>query len=167
MEEAVKAVKFAVNNVPTLEENAAFKDYRTAAVGRVENAFNEALYRETERAEGAKLVEEGKQAVAAAVSYAAVDGISAEYIAKIHALKTDAQWQEEENTVVEKEEDKTPSTDSGNNVIIIPGGADDATEEKGCGSAIMGSNAIFGALLMTATVAIMMNKKKVGKQDEQ
>lgn len=161
MEEAVKAVKFAVSNVPTLEENAAFNDYRAAASAKVANAFNETLYRDAERAEGAKLVQDGTQAVESALSYAAVDGISAEYIAKINALKTDAQWKEEENTVVEKEEDKKPSTQNNNNVVIIPDGADSAADESGCGSVVGSIGAIFGVMLMA--VSVTLNKKKVGK----
>jgi hypothetical protein len=161
VEDAVKAVKFAVNNVSTLEKNAKFQAYRTAAAEKVMDAFDETLYREAERAEGEKLVQEGKQAVEKASSYAAVDGISAEYIAKISALKTDAQWQEEENTVVDKgEEEETPPTEN-NNVVIIPGEADNSSEKSGCGSVISSTGIMFGVMLMAAAVTI--NKKKVGK----
>ncbi len=167
VEEAFKAVKFAVNSVPTIEKNAAFNDYRAAAVQKVANAFDASLYRDAERAEGANLVQDGKQAVEGATSYAAVDGLSAEYIAKIHALKTDAQWQEEENAVVEEEENNQSSTESNNNVVIIPGGEDSTVEESGCAAVIISNGSVVEALAIAAAVGIILKKKKVGKQNEE
>jgi hypothetical protein len=161
MQDVVTAIKFAVNNVPTLKENVEFQDYRAAAIEKIVNAFDETLYRETERAEGAKLVQEGKQAVENADSYAAVDGLSAECIAKIAALKTDAQWQEEENTVSEKEEEEQTSSTENNNVVVIPGGADSEAKRFSCGSVVNSTNIMFCIMLMAASVII--NKKKVGK----
>lgn len=160
IEDAVKAIKFAANNVPTIEENTAFKAYRAAAVEKIAKSFDETLYREEEREEGARLVQEGKQAVENADSYAVVDAISAEYIAKIGVLKTAAQWTEEENTVSEKEEDKESST-AENNVVIIPGEADKTTNGLSCVSVMNNIGVMFGVMLMAASVII--NKKKVGK----
>ena len=61
----------------------------------------------------------------------------------------------------EKEEDKKPSTENNNNVVIIPEGADKSKDESGCGSVVNSIGAMFGVMMMVASITI--NKKKVGK----
>ena len=156
VESALDGIAFAVNSVMTATEREAFAGYLVLAQASIQTAFNEALYRDAERAQGAAFVEEGKQVVMQATTYAAADAIKLEYIAKINGLKTNAQYEEEERR--QQEEDfipAPPSTDNGNsgNQTVT------SSEEKGCGSSINAIHTIFAAVLI---VAWMINKKKDG-----
>ncbi len=155
---AVRGVKFAVENVMTKAEKAGLADYIAAAIARLEASFNPSIYRAEEQAQGETFVAQGKEAIAAADSYSDVDGISASYIARIDALKTDAEWVAEEeakrNEEQNNQEDYTPP--SGEDVE----GKDDAkTGMFGCA----GFMSTAGSLAMIAAgVAMVIKKKKEG-----
>ena len=161
---AIASVKFAVNSVFTKEERAAFAAYRDAAVARVASAFNEALYRDVERAQGTTLVKAGKQAVENAETYNEVDAISADYIAQIAALKTKAQWEAEENAANNSSSEQEENSNKGGNVVVGNNSAVASTEESGCGSVMNSIGIIFGVTALAASVTI---KNKVGKKDEE
>lgn len=162
VDNAVAGVKFAVANVPTIEEKANFAEYRDAAVDKVGKDFNEALYRDAERAQGLALIEAGKEAVENAKTSTEVDAIVAEYNARLAALKTDAQLTAEEKAAAEQEKTEEDSSSTGDNVVIIPGAP--AEEDSGCGSVIGGIGITLGVTMMAASVII---KKKAGKKDEE
>ena len=146
---AIVGVQFSVDNVMNKTQRAAFEEYVDAAAKAIEDAFNPSLYRETERAQGAGLVEAGKQAILQATTYDGADAIKLETIASIGQLKTDAQWQEEENR--QNNSDTTPPVDSGT--------ADTSADESGCGSSV---NALYTVFAATVLVAMIINKKKEG-----
>jgi hypothetical protein len=159
----ISGVKFAVGNVPTIEQKEAFEAYRSAAVEKIGAGFDEALYREAERGQGLALIQEGKQAVQSAATYAEVDAVSAEYIAKIYALKTNAQWEAEEKNEVETDKEEENSSEN-SNVILLPGEGLGDTKDSGCGSSLGGIGITLGAAMILASVII---KNKVGKKDEE
>lgn len=163
----VAGVKSAVEKVPTSQERKDFTGYRDAAVSRVVGAFHEDLYREAERAQGTALVQAGTQAVGRATTYDAVDALAAEYIAKIGALKTKAQWEAEEKESAEQgtEEDSTGSSEN-NNVIIIPGNVENGSEKSGCGSTIIAVSVTLATMAVVA-VTIILIKYKAGKKNEE
>ena len=137
----------------TATEREAFAGYLVLAQASIQTAFNEALYRDAERAQGAAFVEEGKQAVSQTTTYAAADAVKLEYIAKINGLKTKAQYDEEERRQQEEDFIPTPpATDNGNQT-------ESSSEEKGCGSSVNAIHTIFAATLV---VAWIINKKKDG-----
>ncbi len=153
VEDALDGIKFALDNVMTATEREAFAGYLVLAQASIQTAFNEALYRDAERAQGAAFVEEGKQAVSQTTTYAAADAVKLEYIAKINGLKTDAQYDEEERRQQEEDVIPTPpATDNGNQT-------ESSSEEKGCGSSVNAIHTIFAATLV---VAWIINKKKDG-----
>lgn len=163
VDNAFAGVKFAINNVATNAEKADFDAYRSAAAAKIGEGFNAGLYREAEATEGLALVQNGKEAVGKATTYAEVDALSAEYISKISALKTKAQWEAEEKAALDKEsENEDSSVSNGDNVVIIPGAP--AEEEGGCGSVIGGIGITLGVTMMAASVII---KNKAGKKDEE
>ena len=144
VEGTVYAIKAAVGNVLTKEQQAAFEADKQAAKQRLESKFVESLYRDAEREQGKALVAEGLAAIASATSYNELDAFEATYISKIAALKTNAQWQEEEK----KQETETPSESS----------SLEGTEE-GCGSAVDGISVVLGATLLAAGMMIKKRKK--------
>lgn len=170
IDSAVLSVKFAVSKVATAEERAQLQQYLTSASERIGAAFNAALYREAERALGAQLVTDGQAALLLASSKDEVDSISADYIARIMALTTDAQWivieQQAANNNNNENDDQDGATDSNTNDPIIIENDDTIVverEEKGCGSVVGGMGIIFGVMAMAASVTI---KNKVGKENE-
>ena len=145
VELVVVGIKSAFESVMTKSERDGFADYLTAAQSSLEAAFNQSLYREAESAQGAALVQEGKQAISQATTYAAADATKLEYIAAIKALKTKAQYEEEEQ---KNQPQETPSASN-----------DGDAEESGCGCSLEAIPAAVAALLVAAW---MINKKKEG-----
>lgn len=158
---AVRGVKFAVENVMTKAEKTGFANHIAEAVSRLKSAFIPSIYRAEEQAQGALLVSEGTEAIEAANSYGDVDGICANYIARIDALKTDAELTaEEENKSENNNQDNNtppsnePTDDNNNGEGNVP------TEESGCGS----FTGVVGIAFATiaAGVAMVIKKKKEG-----
>lgn len=147
VELAVAGIQLAFKNVMTKSERDGFTDYLSAAQASLEAAFNQSLYREAESAQGAALVQEGKQAISQATTYAAADATKLEYIAAIKALKTKAQYEEEEQ---KNQPQKNP-----------PVSSEEEVEESGCGCSL---NAIPTAIMAVLVAAWMINKKKDGME---
>lgn len=155
VDKAVFGVKYAVGSVLTEANKAAFAEYCTAAAVRLESAFDESLYYEAERAQGVALIEEGKAAIAQAATYSEADALTAEYIARIYALKTKTQV-DEENQLQDGNDgnsDGSSSTDSG-----VSGG--NSSSNSGCASTV----SAMSAVLMAAAVGVIciIKKKKDG-----
>ena len=92
-----------------------------------------------------------------------MDAVSAEYIAKIYALKTNAQWEAEEKNEVETDKEEENSSEK-SNVTLLPGEGLGDTKDSGCGSSLGGIGITLGAAMILASVII---KNKVGKKDEE
>ena len=146
---AVTSVKFAANSVLTKSEKEGLAAYCAAAAEKVEQAFDAALYREEERAQGAALVQAGKAAIKNASTYGEADALKTEYIERIRALKTSAQWEEEER--LDSSVDSSSSSEE-----TVSG---DAPEKSGCGSVV---SAASGLLLAFAVGLVVIKKKKDG-----
>lgn len=150
VENIVAGIKYAAECVLTEEEKPAFAEYVAEATANVQNAFVASLYRDAERAEGEALVEETKNALAKATTYAEAEALELSALAKIDALKTAAEW--------EAEESMKP--------VIPDTSASDLVEEpvadKGCASSMEGITAMFSVTTMFALMGIV-NKKKEGK----
>ena len=159
----VRGVKFAVKNVMTKAEKAGFAEYIAAAVSRLENAFISSIYRAEEQAQGALLVSEGKEAIAAANSYGDVDGICADYIARIAALKTDAEWTAEE---ANKSENNNQDNNQDNNTPpsneFSDGEATPDLGKAGCGSFTDAAGVVFATIAVG--MAMVIKKKKDGME---
>lgn len=171
-EGAIKGVKFAVTQIPTAQKKAALAAYRSAAADRISGAFDETLYREAERAQGEALVTEGLAALEKAANNDEVDGISVEYIARIAALKTDAQWTQEEQQTTDSGA-TAPDLDSDDDfwqsdeeVEDSATSSEDDTSKRGCVGAVIGISSGVGVLAIAVAVIIIM-KYKAGKKDEE
>ena len=156
VDDVVSGVKTAVGNIVTMDKATEFASYCEAAVTRLENSFNQSLYREAEKAQGLAWIEEGKQAIANATGYGEVDAIELSYKGKLSTLKTQAQWEEdellqEENTSTSEETSDSESSSS------VKG--DESEEKSGCGSMVNGMSTIFVAGLAAAAIAIKKRKK--------
>ena len=146
VQNAILGVKFAVSNVLTKAEKAEFATYCAGAIARVEGAFDEALYREAEIAEAEALIADAKQAIENAANKGEVDAAAAEYIARIQALKTKAQWNEEES---QNQNQSSASSDEEN-----------TSKDSGCGSVVSATSGLVAAVVFVAVC--MIKKKKDG-----
>lgn len=104
----VAGVKLVVDNVLTKTERAEFSDYQQSAIKKVADSFEETLYRDNERIQGANFVQEAKLQIENATTKDTVDGAVLTYTTLISELKTKAQWEEEERqeSVVESDGEK-------------------------------------------------------------
>ena len=157
---AVAGVKLSVDKVLTKEEKSGFADYQAAAIAKVENAFVESLYRAEESAQGKALIQEAKTLIQKANTYDGVDGVALTYIARINALKTDAELTEEERLEQSKPNDSTVGDSTTNN----QNSAVDNSEEEGCNSSMNGFGIIFGMAVVAMLTVI--NKKRMEKKNE-
>ena len=158
VEGAILGVKFAVENVMTKAEKAGFADYIAAAVSRLENAFTPSIYRTEEREQGELLVSQGSEAIAAANSYAEVDAIMIDYIARIDALKTDAEWTAEEETGKNEDNNQGNNTPPTNNPT--DGETTPDSNKAGCGGFTGTAGIVFATA--AAGMAMIIKKKKEG-----
>ena len=156
VQQVLAGVQFAVGELLTKEEKAAFAEYCNTAIATLEKAFDATLYRAEERAQGEALILEGKQALEKATYYSAVDGILNEYLSKLSALKTQAEWEEEEKN--NSESDSSTSEEDSNVKPETP------AKESGCGSSVSSMAIIFGVAVLAMSVA--MKRKKVDYKDE-
>ena len=154
--EIVTSIKYAADCVLTEEEKPAFAEYVAAATKNVQDAFVASLYRDAERAEGAALVENTKNALANATTYAEAEALELSALAKIAALKTDADWKAEESMKPVVPDMSTSDWDDEEPA---------AAKESGCASSMEGITAIFSVTTMFALMAII-NKKKDGYKNE-
>lgn len=161
---AVRGVKFAVENVMTKAEKAGLADYIAAAVSRLENAFIPSIYRAEEQAHGALLVSEGTEAITAANSYGDVDGICADYIARIDELKTDAELTAEEESSKSENNNQDNNTPPGDEPIddTNSGEGNISSEKSGCGSFTGAAGIAFA--MIAAGMAMVIKKKKDGME---
>lgn len=155
VEAAVISVKLSVDKVLTKEEKGGFADYQAAAIAKVENAFVESLYRADEKEQGKALIQEAKALIQEATTHDGVDGVALTYIARIDALKTDAEWTEEENRQ-ESANDSTVEDSTTNN----QNSATDNADEEGCNSSINGLGIIFGMAVVAMLTVINKNRKE-------
>ena len=174
---AVSGIKYSVDKVLKTAEKADFETRRAEAAKNIKDAFEETLYRDAEREQGAALVEAGKALVAQATTYDELDAIEASYIASIDALKTDAEWTEEENRV---EEDKNNAEGENEDVDNNQGSQYDDSDfmkgeegspdksglnKLGCQSTANEKGILFG-VAMVAALMMIKNKKRMGYKDE-
>ena len=152
-------IQYKVEEILTEEEKPAFATFVANAAKNVEDAFVASLYREAEAAQGAAYIAEVETLLngldASTKSVAAVEAIELAYLAKIAALKTDAEWtaEEEANKKPEQskpEEDKQPEQSS------------DAEEpgDAGCFGSVNGTMVVISLAMMAALVLIKKNNKK-------
>ena len=160
VEGAVLGVKFAVENVMTKAEKAGFADYIAAAVSRLENAFIPSIYRAEEQAQGTLLVSEGSEAIEGANSYGEVDGICADYIARIDALKTDAELTAEENASNSENNNQDNNTPPSNESTDKETNTDSG--KAGCASFTGAAGIAFAAIAVG--MAMVIKKKKDGME---
>ncbi len=160
LDAAVQGIQYSANSILTAEEKAGLAAYAATVAQRLETSFVQSLYRDAERAQGLAIVEEGVAAIEAAASYEEVDGLEGEYIARIAALKTDAQLTEEENSA--NAENSTPEVDEPtqdkDDIEIPPSSVEE--EEGGCSDSINGINLVLGVLVAMALI-ITKNKKRM------
>ena len=156
---AVVSVKLSVDKVLTKEEKSGFADYQAAAIAKVEKAFVESLYRADESAQGKALIQEAKTLIQQATTYDGVDGVALTYIARIGALKTDAEWTEEESRL-DSANDSTVEDSTTNN----QNSATNDTDEEGCNSSMNGFGIIFG--MAAVAMLTVINKTRKEKKNE-
>ena len=145
-------LKLAADNVITKSEKADFNAYKQAAVQQLVAAFKAELYKEAERAQGEALVAEGSQILEKATTYNEADGLLANYLVKLNALKTAAELETEGENNTPSQPDS--STSDSNQT---------APKEEGCGSVASATGIIFGVALMAVSMVI---KKKADNKDE-
>ena len=162
VESAVLGVKFAVENVMTKAEKAGFADYIAAAVSRLENAFIPSIYRAEEQAQGTLLVSEGSEAIEGANSYGEVDGICADYIARIDALKTDAELTAEENASNSENNNQDNNQDNNTPSSNEPTDKETNTDSGKAGCASFTGAAGIAFATIAVGMAMVIKKKKDG-----
>ena len=155
---AVASVKLATDKVLMKDEQAAFTEYRASAIERVEGCFDESLYREAERVQGAALVQEAKTQIENAKTYDDVDGWCLGCLSQIDDLKTKAEWEAEER---EQAQEKEESTTGGSSEQEQTSEA----EKSGCNGSVNYVGMVFCMIAAIVPMAIR-NKKRIGEDDE-
>ena len=151
VEKVVAGIQYKADGVLTEEEKPAFAEVVAKAVKSVEDAFVASLYREAEAAQGAAIVAEAKSALEAATTYAEAEAIELSAIAKIAALKTDAEWTAEEEAN-KKPEKPQPQPEQPT--------VDEEPKKEGCFGSVNGTLVVISLAMMAALILIMKNNKK-------
>ena len=155
--DVVAGIKYKVGEILTEAEKPAFAEFVMTATANVTNAFDASLYREAEATQGAALVAECAALLASATTYGEAEALELQYLAKIDALKTAAEWD------AEGVEDKTETPD------VQPEQPDADTDDSkggimaklGCGSSIVETLAIISLAAMATLILILKNKKRM------
>ncbi len=155
VEAALIGIKLAANNVLTAEEKVGFAEYVRAAAASLDEVCADEVYRDAEKEQRQKLIDEGKTAIAAATSYSEADGLQLSYTTKIQSLKTQAEWEEEEKNNQNDSSNGANQTDKNEGSVIVETVED---EEEGCSGTIGGYGALFGVMVVASLV--MIKKKK-------
>ena len=150
VEKVVAGIQYKADGVLTEEEKPAFAEAVAKAVKSVEDAFVASLYREAEAAQGAAIVAEAKSALEAATTYAEAEAIELSAIAKIAALKTDAEW------TAEEEANKKPQVQPQPEQPTV----DEEPKKEGCFGSVNGTLVVISLAMMAALILIMKNNKK-------
>ncbi len=157
--EIIAGIQYKAEEILTEEEKPAFAEYIEEAMKSVEEAFVASLYREVEAAQGAALVEEGKTALENAKIYSEADAIELAYIAKIEALKTDAELTAEEEAN-KKEENKLPTLPEDIEIPTDNNGTDNDAK-AGCFGSVAETLVVISIALAFTLVLILKNKKRM------
>jgi hypothetical protein len=150
VEKVVAGIQYKADGVLTEEEKPAFAEAVAKAVKSVEDAFVASLYREAEAAQGAAIVAEAKSALESATTYAEAEAIELSAIAKIAALKTDAEW------TAEEEANKKPQVQPQPEQPTV----DEEPKKEGCFGSVNGTLVVISLAMMAALILIMKNNKK-------
>ncbi len=156
----VASVKLATEKVLTKNEQVEFEQYRASAIERVDGCFDETLYRETERLQGERLVQEAKEQLEKATTYDDVDGWCLGCLSQIDALKTKAQWEAEER---EQEQDKEENTESDSSNLNQ---TEDAKKDDFKYVVLYVSIGLC-AIIAVIVPIVVINKKRKGKKNEE
>ena len=156
VDEIVAGIKYKAEEILTEEEKPAFAQFVAAAVKNVQDAFVASLYRETEAAQGAALVENGKKALEQATTYGEAEALELSYLAEINALKTAAEWEAEEEANAQKnpQSPQPEQPNNGENVDNSKG------KKSGCNSSVVENWTVISMALAFTLVVILKNKKR-------
>ena len=148
----VASILYAADGVLTEAEKPAFAAYVAEATENVESAFDASLYRDAERAEGAAIVQEAKDALANATTYAQAEALELSALAKIDALKTAAEWKAEEEAANANKNEPNVSEPEQDRTV--------EKEKSGCGSSMSGIWQILVAAGLASMVMIKNQRKE-------
>ncbi len=154
----VVSVKLETDKVLTKDEQAAFAEYQASAIERLEECFDESLYREAERAQGVAWVQEAKTQIENAKTYDDVDGWCLGCLSRIADLKTKAEWEAEEREQAQEKEEGVTSDSSDQEQTS-------EAEKSGCNGSMNYVGMVFCMIAAIAPMAIR-NKKRMGKDNE-
>ena len=155
VDEIAAGIRYKADEVLTEEEKPAFAQYVAATVKSVQASFVAALYRETEAAQGATLVEECKKELEKATTYGEAEAIELFYLTKIEGLKTAAEWEAEEEA---NKQDSPPRPEQ---TPPEQSSEKETENSSGCGSLVGGSVMSLGLVFAFMLVAILKNKKRM------
>ena len=164
VDEIIAGIQYKVEEILTEAEKPAFAEAVAKAVKSVQDSFNASLYREAEAAQGAALVEEAKTALEQATTYGEAEALELSYIAKIEALKTDAELTAEEEAN-KKEEPQLPEKQP----VEVPD-ADETPDDQadtglkaklGCASSVVETLVVISMAIAFTLIVILKNKKRM------
>lgn len=157
LEKIVAGIQYKAEGILTEEEKPASEARIAAAIQCVADAFDASLYREAEAAQGAAYVAEVETLLngldASTKSVAAVEAIELAYLAKIAALKTDAEWTAEEEANKKPEKPQVQPQPEQPTV-------DEEPQKEGCSSSVNGTMVAISLAIMFSLILIKKNNKK-------
>ena len=156
----IVGIKHSVGILLTKDQKADFATYRSSAAANLENCFNPSVYRDAEKAQGQALVEEGVALINSATTYAQVDAVENEYIARIAQLKTSAELDEEEKNQQEQEKESESAVESTPNVFVEP-----VEDSSWIFIIIGGAVALLAAAAVVVVIIIIKKKKGANNED--
>jgi hypothetical protein len=153
----VAGIQYKAEGILTEEEKPASEARIAAAIQCVADAFDASLYREAEAAQGAAYIAEVETLLngldASTKSVAAVEAIELAYLAKIAALKTDAEWTAEEEANKKPEKPQVQPQPEQPTV-------DEEPQKEGCSSSVNGTMVAISLAIMFSLILIKKNNKK-------